>query len=397
MLAAVTARADADAPADAAASTPPAATAASPANTEDCTKIRSETRRLVCYDSQARRPPSARGLILDEMWPSVADEDRSRLTLMGHNTNYLMLRHSNRPNETPVSPTQGRSDAGDLASTETKYQISVKTPLRRRLFNGRLQLWLAYTQQSHWQVFRDSGPFRETNYEPEAMALIRIDQKLPGGIGLRYVNIGAVHQSNGQGGNVSRSWNRIYAQFAFEHGDRLALLVRPWFRLPELESIDGNPDITRYLGRADATLLWRGDWFATALTLRSNLSFSGHRGAAQLSLFFPLYRQLQGYVQVFTGYGESLIDQGLFTLRMPVRCLRERFEQGANRSRVGHPARIRNTARGVHAGNPEGTNVSARMAALSSWPGRPVRAASSALPCTPRGSFALASVVLRKV
>ena len=133
MLAAVTAHADADAPADAAASTPPAATAASPANTEDCTKIRSETRRLVCYDSQARRAPSARGLILDEMWPSVADEDRSRLTLMGHNTNYLMLRHSNRPNETPVSPTQGRSDAGDLASTETKYQISVKTPLRRRL------------------------------------------------------------------------------------------------------------------------------------------------------------------------------------------------------------------------------------------------------------------------
>ena len=77
-----------------------------------------------------------------------------------------------------------------------------------------------------------------------------------------------------------------------------------------------------------------------------------------------------------------------------MRCRRERFEQGANRSRVGHPARICNADRGVHAGNPEGMNLSARMAALSFLPGRPVRAASSALPCTPRGSFALASVVL---
>ena len=70
-----------------------------------------------------------------------------------------------------------------------------------------------------------------------------------------------------------------------------------------------------------------------------------------------------------------------------MRCRRERFEQGANRSRVGHPARICNADRGVHAGNPEGTSVPARMAALSFLPGRPVRAASSALPRTPRRSF----------
>jgi hypothetical protein len=52
-----------------------------------------------------------------------------------------------------------------------------------------------------------------------------------------------------------------------------------------------------------------------------------------------------------------------------MRCLRERFEQGA--SRVAHPARERtsfacNADRGVHAGNPEGMDVSTRMAALSS-------------------------------
>lgn len=308
MLATVTARADADAPADAASPDRAALQAVPAANVEDCTKIRSEPRRLACYDRQAGRVPSTRDLILDALWPPVADEDHAKLTLMGHSTNYLMSRHTNHANEHPASPALGVADAGDLSVKEVKYQISVKTPVRRRLFDGRLELWLAYTQQSHWQVFRDSGPFRETNYEPEAMALIRIDETLPGGVGLRYVNVGAVHQSNGLGGHMSRSWNRLYAQFAFEHGDRLALLVRPWFRLPELERIDGNPDITRYVGRADATLFWRGDAFAATLMLRSNLAFTGHRGAAQLSLYFPLHRQLQGYLQVFTGYGESLID-----------------------------------------------------------------------------------------
>jgi phospholipase A1 len=279
------------------------------ATTDDgCAQIPSPRERLACYDRTHARPVKPRASILESLWPSVEDEDRERLTLMGHHTNYLLpLRMSNRPNETPVSPTRGATSAGDLSPTETKYQISIKTPLRRRLFDGRLELWLAYTQHSHWQVLRDSGPFRETNYEPEAMALVRLDQKLPV-FDLRYVNVGIVHQSNGRDGGMSRSWNRVYAQFGFQRGDDLALLVRPWIRLPELERVDNNPDVTSFMGRAEVTLMKRWESVAASLTLRSNLSLSGGRGAVQLDIYVPLYRQLKGYVQLFSGYGESLID-----------------------------------------------------------------------------------------
>jgi len=116
-----------------------------------------------------------------------------------------------------------------------------------------------------------------------------------------------VHQSNGRQDPLSRSWNRIYAQFGFEH-DGFALLVRPWYRIKEDWSADNNPDIVQFLGHGDVVAVYKWGGHTFSLLLRSNLNFWNLHGAAQIDWSFPLYRQLKGYVQGFTGYGESLID-----------------------------------------------------------------------------------------
>ena len=105
--------------------------------------------------------------------------------------------------------------------------------------------------------------------------------------------MGLVHQSNGQTSTLSRSWNRVYAQVGAEKGN-FAVNFRLWHRLDNARSDNDNIDITDYLGHGDLNASYRFDGHELSVTARRNFH-TNHGG-------------LKGYVQVFTGYGQSLID-----------------------------------------------------------------------------------------
>jgi phospholipase A1 len=171
-----------------------------------------------------------------------------------------------------------------------------------------VDLWIAYTQISFWQFydFENSAPFRETDYEPELLLNVRTDYTLLGLRG-RFINAGLNHQSNGRSEPLSRSWNRVVANFGFERG-RLNVVVNAWYRIPEGASEDDNPGMERFLGYGQVNVHYFRDGHLVGCFLRNNLRARGNKGAVQLEWSFPLTRFVSGYLQYFNGYAESLID-----------------------------------------------------------------------------------------
>jgi len=295
-----------------------------------CAGIASDGERLACYDRASGRPvsqplapkatpaqaatsPDPRleaggGSFLSRHWELDEADKRGTFRFRPHNDNYLLLANLNSaPNGTPFRPTNPLSSRSAVGPdhVELAFQLGFKTKLVEHAAGTPGDIWFGYTQQSYWQAYNTaaSRPFRETNYQPELMAVLPLDLTVAG-LRARFVNVGLVHQSNGQSGTQSRSWNRLYAQLGMERG-ALALTARVWRRLDSGQD-DDNPDIVDYMGRGDVSASWRHEGHEVSLTARRN--FSTRHGALQASWAFPVTAGLKGYVQVFSGYGQSLID-----------------------------------------------------------------------------------------
>ena len=80
--------------------------------------------------------------------------------------------------------------------------------------------------------------------------------------------------------------------------------------IAQLTDLDGddNPDIEDFMGNFEFSIVYRKNDYELGLMLRNNLDTDENRGAIQLDWTFPMHRRFRGYVQVFNGYGESLID-----------------------------------------------------------------------------------------
>ena len=263
-------------------------------------------------EAQAAIANAGKGSLLDTRWELARDSKLGIFNFRAYKPVYLFPAFwSSSPNAHPHSPSRGTAtDTQSLDALEAKFQISFKTKAVENLFGDNGDIWMAYTQGSHWQVYNGdaSRPFRETNYEPEVMLAFRTGYGLLGWKG-RLAAVGINHQSNGRSDPLSRSWNRVMFNVGFDR-EGWALTLRPWIRIPERGNSDDNPDISDYMGRGDATLVRTfADGQQLSLALRHSLR-SGDRahGAVQFDWAFPLHDTFRGHLQVFDGYGESLID-----------------------------------------------------------------------------------------
>jgi phospholipase A1 len=241
-----------------------------------------------------------------ELWQLDKEARAGRPSVTFHRSNYaLAFSYNSSPNQAPF---QEINPAKTLTKPEVTFELSFKAKVWQDVFGKDMDLWIAYTQRSFWQLynFADSSPFRETDYEPEALLNFRTHFSLVG-LKVRFIQLGINHQSNGQSEPLSRSWNRIVANIGIER-DNFSLLLKGWYRLPESAVDDDNPGIDKYMGYGEVWAYYFLNKHRLAVMLRDNLDFGENRGAVQLEWSFPLFAQIGGYVQYYLGYGESLLD-----------------------------------------------------------------------------------------
>lgn len=310
---------------------------------EDCAQLTDDGGRLACYDALFRREPygAARAgtpaaeapasspptiataprvapeppSLMSKFWELSRTEKRGTFVVRTYLPNFFLPLHYSSDIGVPASPTHPASGTTNRnRHAEVKLQISLRAKIAQSVFLPDADLWFGYTQRSFWQLWTpsQSSPFRSTDYEPELIYVVPIPESLsvlPGGWRWKMGQVGLAHQSNGQTDPLSRSWNRVYVGAGLERGE-VSLLFRAHRRLPE-NGTDDNPDLTHYIGRQELTASWLPGLATASLTWRTNLT-SWRRGSLQLDWTYPVNRDqpegLRYHVQVFSGYGESLLD-----------------------------------------------------------------------------------------
>ncbi|WP_213995044.1 phospholipase A [Arsukibacterium sp.] len=248
---------------------------------------------------------------LDKRLKAEQWDEYEPFTLLPHETNYLMpLTYVDG-----IAGTLNRDGVSAQSdNVEAKFQLSLKTPLWTKIYKDNGYLFFAFTQQAYWQAYnsRVSSPFRETNYEPELILMLPHYRNYEEAAS-RIISLSLSHQSNGRAGELSRSWNRLKLSWVTSIGN-VFINFEPWYRFNEQRKTavddpkgDDNPDITKYMGWFELSAAYKQDDATWRLMLRNNLR-SDNKGALRLSYSRPFNRHIRLYVELFNGYGESLID-----------------------------------------------------------------------------------------
>ena len=250
--------------------------------------------------AQGEAEPALKSYHSDGILSELMRERDSLFTLIPYETNYLLFTHANSINKESI---EAYDWADNAQKAEIKFQISIGFPIWH---NDKYIVGASYTQRSWWQAFnhKESSSFRETNYEPQLFFGGLLNWQL-GNWTIRDFEVGFNHQSNGRGEPTSRSWNRGYARVSAVNGNWM-VDIKPWFRFNESSDKDDNPQMTKYMGYYRAKVAYRlGE---NVFSMNGHYNWSSGYVGAEVGWSYPITRHVRLYTQVFSGYGESMID-----------------------------------------------------------------------------------------
>lgn len=214
----------------------------------------------------------------------------------------------------------------------TRFQVSFRNSLASfysaghsgcQLVRGAQHVFFAYTVKVLWDLWADSAPFDESNHNPELYWEHTLRERQ---LGLTDYRVGLEHESNGEDGERSRAWNRLYLaarwQWFPNHREvgawlnEVRFIPRVWWILP-LEFPPAREQVRRSLGFGELRLelgrrrrgLIAGEMVGFAADFTLSIGDHLDRAAllAGLAVDLPFRFVPALYVQGFHGYGETLL------------------------------------------------------------------------------------------
>ena len=198
-------------------------------------------------------------------------------------------------------------------NSDVKFQISFRQRVTKSILPFHSHLFLSYSQKAMWNIFEESLPFHDLNFNPGIgfQAPIFARGKL---IGNALIMV--EHESNGRDGEASRSWNKVSFSGAALIDPRLVVHAKFWIPI-----IDGqqNKDILKYSGifQAGAQFLSTNKrWVADVTFVKRkgwNLNFN-----TIVNVGFRIRKKDNQFIMLhfYDGYGENLLDYNKYHCRL---------------------------------------------------------------------------------
>lgn len=194
-----------------------------------------------------------------------------------------------------------------------KFQLSISQRLTNATLPWGTYLYLFFTEKVFWEVFQNSMPMSDLNFNPG------IGWSKPFFIKDRYcgkMTLIVEHESNGRDGEASRSWNKVSLAGSAYVTEWLSVHAKYWYPI-----VDGqnNKDILKYSGIFQMGFQLnskdRRFMFATTFVKRQGWNMNWN---TNIQFGWRIFKESNQYLffDFYNGYGEGLLAYNQFHNRL---------------------------------------------------------------------------------
>lgn len=208
-------------------------------------------------------------------------------------------------------------------TADAKFQISIRHRLTKSHLPYNTFLYLTYTQKSFWNIYKESSPFRDINYNPSIGLgkYIIHNNRLKGSVSFQFE-----HESNGKEAELSRSWNMLSLSTKYFYNKQIFFAAKFW--LPFVDG-ENNSDLLDYKGIGYLSVNYvtkdKRWWITSDLNPKKG---TGNINTTLTAAFKTSSMSNQYiYIAFFNGYGDSLLDYKRYDMNIRVGiCIKPYFE-----------------------------------------------------------------------